>query len=176
MYKILLTIVILSVVMIDILFLHTLHNITASEKIGYYFKYDSKIKKGDLRIICLKNKEYMNKMVRLGLPSKGSCPDGSFSILKEIVGVPGDHIKITSNGIYVNNYLLANSKAVSFVQGIKLSPQAINTSITLTKDSYWVYGNGIHSFDSRYFGSITASEIFEKVRYSKTLTQLKRLF
>lgn len=176
MYKILFTIVILLVTIVDILFLHTLHNITASEKIGYYFKYNSKIKKGDLRVICLKNKEYTNKMVQLGLPTRGSCPDGSFSILKEIVAIPGDHIKITSDGTYINNYLLANSKAMVSVQGIKLFPQTINTTIILTKNSYWVYGNGAHSFDSRYFGAITSNEIFEKVRYSETLTQLKRLF
>lgn len=152
------------------------YNASPSEKIGYYFIYNSKINKGDLRIICLKyHNTYQNTMVSLGLPKRGNCLNNKASILKTVVGMPGDNILITKSGVYVNNILLENSTSLPKYHSINLNPVKIGYNHTLLQNEYWLYGLGHHSFDSRYFGTISEDELKQKAIYSMSLTKIQRV-
>lgn len=75
--------------------------------------------------------------------------------LKRLVGVPGDTIRVTVQGTYVNDKLVANS---AVPENSPYPPYPYQT-LTLGPDMYWVIGNHPASFDSRYIGAIPGSMI-----------------
>ena len=89
---------------------------------------------------------------------KYSDNNGEKYIVKRIIAVPGDNIKIINNSIFLNGKLLEES----YVKNLKNS--IFNIEITIPKDKYFVLGdNKDVSYDSRYFGLIDKSSIQGKV-------------
>lgn len=139
---------------------HLFINHSNSIKLGRYISLPYyKPLKGNTYIICLANSNYLQIMAKLGLPKGNYCKNGYESLLKRIVGIPGDKIDIESDGIYLNNELIKNSIATNKYNDINLHPLAIGYKHTLQKNEYLVIGDSVKSFDSRYFGVISAEEI-----------------
>jgi conjugative transfer signal peptidase TraF len=97
---------------------------------------------------------------------RGDCSCGGMSMLKMIVGVPGDHISVKGDGIEINQVPLAGSAPRS--RSISLPDTELpylRGEFVLRPGEYWVYGSGARStdsarsFDSRYFGAITITQI-----------------
>ena len=90
-----------------------------------------------------------------------SSPD-RVTFIKRIIGVPGDIVKITAEGVFVNgdryyeDYLTIESQAKTYkVEGIN--------SVKLGAGEYYVMGdNRGASFDSRSYGKVTEDEILYK--------------
>ena len=97
---------------------------------------------------------------------KGDCPGGGMPMFKQIVGIPGDRITVTPQGVSINGKPLPHSGQLP---GSPTYPQVRlpyeRGSFTLGRDQFWVYGSGARpalaaqSFDSRYWGPITRSDI-----------------
>lgn len=137
---------------------HITFNDTPSEPIGVYkLEEPGKIESGLIYTIAPSTK-YLAIAQQLGYSG-----DGYF--LKRIVGVPGDHIKITESGIFVNNNFLVASQAQNFAKGVNLYPLPVGYNHILGRNEYWTYGNGLHSFDSRYYGVITYDNIHNKATF-----------
>lgn len=84
--------------------------------------------------------------------------NGEKYIVKRIIAVPGDTIKVINNNIFLNGKLLEES----YVKG--LSHSIFNIEITIPQDKYFVLGdNRAVSYDSRYFGLVDKSSIQGKV-------------
>jgi len=96
----------------------------------------------------------------------GDCPGGGMPMLKTAVGIPGDHVVVNLHGVWINGRELPNSGQLLRSDNypwLQLPHQ--QGSLTLGPRQYWVYGSGAtptlaaQSFDSRYWGPITTSEI-----------------
>ena len=74
------------------------------------------------------------------------------SLIKRIIGLPGETVEIKNNEIYINDELLDDPYGVGVTYNID--------PVTLGEDEYFILGdNRIVSLDSRIFGKIDRSEI-----------------
>jgi conjugative transfer signal peptidase TraF len=96
----------------------------------------------------------------------GDCPGGGRILLKTVAGIPGDRVEAAAGGVRINRVLLLDSAAKrqsDQYPEIRLPDWCC--SIVLGPGQYWVYGSGARpslaarSFDSRYFGPISASQL-----------------
>lgn len=78
--------------------------------------------------------------------------DNNATIIKRVIGMPGDKVKIRNNKIYINNKIIEDEYAYGETSNYD--------EITLGDDEYFVLGdNRLISKDSRYFGAIKKSDI-----------------
>ena len=78
--------------------------------------------------------------------------DNNATIIKRVIGMPRDKIKIRNNKIYINNKIIEDEYAYGETSDYD--------EITLGDDEYFVLGdNRLISKDSRYFGAIKKSDI-----------------
>ena len=92
----------------------------------------------------------------------GELSDESELLIKRVVGLPGDHVKISLDGsILVNDQELDQSyisqeQILATYQLVNLR----NMDVTLQDDEYFVLGdNRLVSFDSRIFGPIKEGQL-----------------
>lgn len=90
-------------------------------------------------------------------------PVGDEDLVKRIIALPGDHLELTEEGVYINDelqdetYLLAGM--VTY-----LSDNPEYNDIVLADDMYFVMGdNRVNSRDSRSFGPVSKSDIIGEV-------------
>ena len=134
---------------------HVIYNPTDSVTRGYYFTYpSSKYKVGDIIEFCVHSQYHAENMHDLGLPYVDrSCPYNSPYLIKQIVAMDGDEVKVTANGVLVNGYLHPDSIGVSVYNHILLNPIK-NSVFRLKPQEFFVLGKTKLSYDSRYFGVI----------------------
>lgn len=134
-------------------------NPTVSEPQGYYFIYKSStIKRGDQVLFCVDDATSINIMHQLKLPYEETCKLHTPYLLKTIVAVPGDTITINKFGVYINNNLRPNSISFKSYHNLKLNPLS-DRKLKLKNHEYFVLGQTLTSYDSRYFGIIKAHQI-----------------
>lgn len=144
-------------------------NISTSYPCGLYRALQSKkartTYKGSLVLVCPDTENpVIQKAGELNiLPSGTFCGDSHAPLIKRLVGVPGDRISVTRDGILINAMLLPNSMAVARVF-IDLKVSADYDRI-LKGGEYWVMSEySAQSFDSRYFGPVKTEQIRHPVR------------
>jgi conjugative transfer signal peptidase TraF len=100
-----------------------------------------------------------------GYRGRGICPDGSSPILKPVVAQAGDTVEVSANGIAVNGTLLRNtSPRTKDSRGRTLIPWRFGSYI-VPQGCVWVASEyNPLSFDSRYYGPITVSQIRHHLR------------
>jgi type IV secretory pathway protease TraF len=79
--------------------------------------------------------------------------------LKRLVGIPGDVIRTTPEGTYLNERLISNSRVPA---GSPYRPYPFRTFV-LEPDQFWVLGDHPLSYDSRYLGPVPGSLIASTV-------------
>ena len=91
---------------------------------------------------------------RSSIPA-GWCEGGNMPLLKRVVGVAGDVVKITPAGVFINGKEVPNSKfqAVGY-DGIPMPKPKCLDSCTIQKGEIWLAGDTLTSYDSRYFGPV----------------------
>jgi hypothetical protein len=87
-------------------------------------------------------------------------------MLKTVVGIPGDRIAITDEGVSINGLTLTDSAPrLRSTQYPEIALPVLRGEVVLQARQYWVYGGGSRlglagqSFDSRYFGSVWIGQI-----------------
>jgi signal peptidase I len=77
------------------------------------------------------------------------------SLIKRIIGLPGETVTLKNGKVYINDILLEEPEIVNIT-----NPGPIGSSIVLGPDEYFVMGdNRTASYDSRYFDKINRSKI-----------------
>ena len=131
-------------------------NITPSIPRGIYkVEETKKFKTNDLVMVCLPNKvaKYANAR---GYIFKGSCDNGYSPLIKEIIAVPNDFVKMNKNGVTVNGKFYNLKQQLLDSHGRFLEPKTINQKI----QGYLLIGyNSPNSWDSRYFGTVQSKDI-----------------
>ena len=83
----------------------------------------------------------------------GPCPDGSMPLLKRVVAVEGDEVRVTDYGVEVNGKTVPNSKPFDLASNGRALPH-LRGIFFLRSGETWVAGEHPNSFDSRYFGPV----------------------
>lgn len=145
---------------------HTLtKNISISEPVGYYLKLPiiSTIERGNKYLICITDFKYITVLKQLGLPDVlNQCPHNSPYLIKQVAGVPGDVIKVTPSGVFINNQLQPYSQSFTLAHGIGLYPLPVGYKTILRNNEYFVLGITPHSVDSRYFGIVNRKQFYKQ--------------
>lgn len=143
------------------------YNHTPSLPIGYYMVRDihfTNIRKsiyyGNLVQVCISD----NSIARLAIQrkylrsQKNACLNGTEFLLKRIIGLPNDVINIKNRHIYVNNYLIPNSKINLKDSKGNIMPNLLESQI-IPQNKVLLLGETLDSFDSRYIGLFDISDI-----------------
>jgi len=134
---------------------------TGSIPIGFYriVPLAPLLQRGDYVSFCLPD-PIANMGLSRGYLNRGACANGSESLIKVIIAVPGDTVVVSTSGMRVNKLIeyIAPSKIIDknhlpVVRFIKED--------TYIAKGYWVYGYGDprYSWDSRYYGEIPQQAI-----------------
>lgn len=121
---------------------------------------------GRMVSICPRDTATTRAMLAAGFLPVGSCSAGSVPLLKPIVALPGDLVSIDPDGVRVNGSLLANSApANTTVANIQLHGYGHDAGVTQSRyevleEQVWVVSSySSNSYDSRYFGPLSISDI-----------------
>lgn len=85
--------------------------------------------------------------------------DGS-QVIKVADGVPGDRVKVSLDKVYVNNVVVGDGLLLS--KKLKKPKSRYIRDEIVPKDKYWFMGRTADSFDSRYWGYVSKSNIIGK--------------
>ena len=84
------------------------------------------------------------------------------SFIKRVIGLPGEHVKIANNCVYINGKLLDEPYLENGV--VTTSLDGVYTNIVVPEGTVFLLGdNRVKSTDSRRFGCIPISKIESKV-------------
>lgn len=130
-------------------------NETSSMPIGFYRKaHETHIHRGDLVSVCLPK-----KIAQAGLTahylSKGRCASGAVAVLKKVIAIPHDTVRLTNQWMIVNGIMYHAPKQLidSHHHPVK---QFVKNGVYHNIQSFWLYGvnDPKLSWDSRYYGGI----------------------
>jgi len=129
-------------------------NMTDSYPLGIYQLTDDAVKKGELILYCPPDTELFHDAQERGYFSYGLCNGFLSPLAKKLVAIPGDHVRSSDEGIYINEVLQTNSHALTLDSvGRALQPVSIND--VLTNNTIFILSDfNPGSFDSRYFGAV----------------------
>jgi signal peptidase I len=90
----------------------------------------------------------------------------NYEVIKRIIGLPGEHVLLTGNQIFINDQLLDENYLLDGVSyyNTKVGTSA-NYDVTLKENEYYVLGDnrGVSS-DSRTYGPVNKSQFTGKLR------------
>ena len=144
-------------------------NTTGSFPPGLYWMTGEAARKGALVIACPPPVEAVAEGLRRGYIGAGFCPGGYGYVIKKIVGLPGDRVAVTGQGVSVNGETVPNSAPRRFDTEGKPLPfreaaYTLGMAQVLLMSDY-----SPRSFDGRYFGPVDQTGIMGVLRPVLTL-------
>lgn len=118
---------------------NTIYNSTASMPYGFYRVYNQIYTphKGDIVMVKITSQ--------------------NDKLLKKVVALAGDRVKITNKKVYINNKAINNGSIYNCdTHGVPLKPYLVDK--ILEDDEIFIMGENDRSYDSRYFGPIKISQ------------------
>ncbi|MFP1883516.1 conjugative transfer signal peptidase TraF [Lonsdalea quercina] len=138
-------------------------NTTKSIPVGLYKISQKAGEKGDYVIFCPPEKAIFSLAQKRGYIGSGFCPGGYGEMMKKILAAKGDEVAFCYDGVYVNGQLLPYSKPLSVDPAGRKLP-AIRKVFRLSKSELLLMTDrSPSSFDARYFGPISMSQIISTV-------------
>jgi conjugative transfer signal peptidase TraF len=139
-------------------------NWTESMPRGIYQRVQPVLERGAWVAVCVDGDAAELARER-GYVIDGSCPSGLTPIFKRLAAVPGDRVRIERDGVAVNGAPVPGSELKEFdSRGRSLEPIA-QGEFLLTEGQFFVMGmNSPRSWDSRYFGAVSAHQIIAGAR------------
>lgn len=140
-------------------------NTTASCPVGLYWEIDAPIEKGAMVIFCPSESPVFDQAEARGYIGAGFCPGGYGLMIKKILAVSGDHISVSDQGVCVNGEMVPNSKPLDIDRAGQPIPRYRVDDYTLrTEQVLLMSDHSPLSFDARYFGPISQSQIRSVIR------------
>ena len=134
-------------------------NTTASMPIGLYRELPLRVARGAWVIFCLPEEPARLGRERAYL-RRGSCPDGSQELMKEIAALPGDRVALSQVGLIVNGHSIAETALRAVDRGRRTLPHAPFGEGYVAPGELWVLGLDHRvSWDSRYFGPVPLDHV-----------------
>lgn len=113
---------------------------------------DYSLERGMIVLACLPD-EVAKLAYERNYIASGKCKGGYAPVGKYIQAIPGDEVRFTSEGIFVNGKLLENSKPYAMDGEGRAMPVMLQY-MELPNDELVLLNNYAGSFDSRYYGPI----------------------
>lgn len=131
---------------------------------GWYFSYEQQ---PYLRCLPIEFSLVNERPVNIGDLSNGSLVVVStdnytdyypkdVQLLKLITGMPGDHVRLTEDAVFINGELISTITRNAFSLH---APYSANNNFILAEDQFWISGVNSSSVDSRYIGPVDLSHI-----------------
>jgi len=138
-------------------------NTTKSIPVGLYKLSSKSPEKGDYVIFCPPEKELFSMAQKRGYIGSGFCPGGYGEMMKRILAAKGDEVAFRDDAVYVNGQPLPYSKPLNVDPGGRELP-AVREIHTLSKSELLLMTDrSPSSFDGRYFGAVTTSQVISVV-------------
>ena len=139
-------------------------NVSRSAPRGLYRAANAPLTRGALVAACLPTEVARVGLERGYLPP-GSCPGGAQPVIKRVAAMASDAVDVTSTRVSVNGRPLSDSAvAAADSRGRALSHMPWGERM-LSDGEVWLMGTADRrSWDSRYFGPVTAAAIRTVVR------------
>lgn len=135
-------------------------NTSSSIPMGLYWMTKRPMVAGEYVIFCPPNQPVFQDALSRGYINAGFCPGGYGHMMKKIVATTGDTVSNTSDGVWINGERLSYSKPLLADSNGRVLPvwriwhEAVKKSeLLLMTDQSSL------SFDARYFGFMTESQM-----------------
>jgi len=138
-------------------------NVTRSIPLGFYRTTGSEIHKGDYVMFCPPEREVFRLALERRYIEPGSCPGGSYPMMKRILAAKMDRVQISAAGVVINGVSVPNSKP-RIQDGARRPLPRFTGNGTVGDGNVIVMGEAPVSFDSRYFGPIPRKQISSVIR------------
>jgi conjugative transfer signal peptidase TraF len=146
-------------------------NWSASMPRGVYQRTDPVLERDAWVAICLEG-EAAHIAESRGYVIRGACPSGLTPIFKRIAAVPGDRVALSEAGVRINDASVAESALATVDSRGRPLEHVEEGELVLADGRYFVLGmNAERSWDSRYFGAISAQQIIAGARPLWTLEE-----
>jgi len=135
-------------------------NTSKSIPVGLYWITQKLINKGDFVLFCPPKKPVFNEALNRGYINAGFCPGHYSYLMKRVLATKGDTISISSRGVWVNHQLVPYS--IPFSQDVYARPLPqlhVRHYVLKPSELLLMTDQSELSFDSRYFGIISTSQI-----------------
>ena len=142
-------------------------NITSSMPIGLYRKSflsaNNDIHRGSIVAVCLDRAKAKLAIKSDTLTPTDQCDGGADLLIKQVIAVPNDQVEITPQNMmvtYDNKPHVFLAPRYTYNKAHKAVLTFIDTG-RYKSTGYWLYGhhNKQYSWDSRYFGQVSKSNI-----------------
>lgn len=132
-------------------------NHTPSLPIGFWSvsPLEAPLQRGQIVSFCPPGRPIFYEALRIGILGEGGCRNGLEPLLKPVIAVPGDQLKVSTQGLILNGKPVPNSARIALAM-----PVIAPGSYLLKQGEIWV-ASTTHprSFDSRYFGAVPIEQI-----------------
>lgn len=140
-------------------------NLSGSLPVGLYLIASEPPVRGSIVLACLRLEVAQLAMARGYVPRGDSCPGGTMPIGKPILAVPGDTIVVTRAGLLLNGVAVPNSEPLTVDRVGQPLPRLPMGPRVVAQGEFWLVSDfSPYSFDSRYFGPVSAEEVRIHVR------------
>jgi len=131
---------------------------------GIYQRMEPVLERGAWVAVCLEGAAADLARER-GYVIDGSCASGLAPIFKRLVGVPGDRIDVATDGVALNGAPVPESELRAVDSRGRALEHTPEGPTILAEGRFFVMGmNPSRSWDSRYFGAVSANQIVASAR------------
>ena len=135
-------------------------NTTKSIPLGLYWTSEQPVAKGAYVLFCPPQANVFTVAKERGYIGAGFCPGGYGYMMKRVFAAKGDAVSITDDGVRVNDLLVPLSMPLKADKaGRPLTRYRVSHFILEASDVLLMSDVTGASFDSRYFGPISRSQI-----------------
>lgn len=131
-------------------------NMTPSMPIGLYRvqPIQGAVARGEVVTLCLEPEAAALGRER-GYITGGECPNNVELLVKTVVAIPGDEVKVSAEGLAVNDVPSPHTNPLP-VDDLGRQMQAVPSGVySVGRDQVWVIGDADpRSYDSRYYGAV----------------------
>lgn len=140
-------------------------NTTRSIPVGLYWTSSAPVEKGAYVLFCPPKLGVFDDAKERGYIGAGFCPGDYGYMMKRVLAAEDDVVSVADNGVRVNGELLPHSRPIQADKAGRPLPRFQADSYTLGNAELLLMSDVIDtSFDGRYFGFITRSQIKTVIR------------
>lgn len=140
-------------------------NTTRSIPLGLYWLSSDPVEKGAYVMFCPPQNGVFDEAKDRGYIGAGFCPGGYGYMMKRVLAAKGDAVSVAGDGVRVNGDLLPLSAPRNADAAGRPLPRFPSAQYTLGNTEVLLMSDvSATSFDGRYFGPVTRSQIKTVVR------------
>lgn len=134
-------------------------NTTASLPLGLYRTIKAPVARGVYVKFCPPPSALFDEAARRGYLHAGFCPGGYMPLLKQVLAVPGDRVKVAPEGVCINGERVRLSELMHVDGSGRPMPRYAQDRVLTASEVMLMSDVSAVSFDGRYFGPIDQRQV-----------------